>query len=44
MTTESDFYDTPEAGQLAQAYQNHISQDKHSDWLFLICLFLALYV
>ncbi len=43
MTTNLDFYDSAEASQLAQAYQDNDKQQRnHHDWLFLICLFLAL--
>lgn len=43
MTTEVDFYDTPAADQLAAAYQTNTTKSNHRhDWLFLVCLFLAL--
>lgn len=41
MTNNADFYESLEAKQLAQAYQEGIGKDKNYDWLFLICLFLA---
>ena len=43
MAIDSDFYDTPVGDQLAQAYRDNDHKNKRAhDWLFLICLFLAL--
>lgn len=42
MVNNVDFYETEEATQLANAYNNEIFKGKNLDWLFLICLFLTL--
>lgn len=42
MTNNSDFYESKDATQLAQAYQDDIFKGQKYDWLFLICLFLTL--
>ena len=41
MATEPDFYETPDANKLADAYQT----EKHKNvWLIFVCVFLALYI
>ena len=42
MTINSDFYDSDEAKQLTQAYQEKLFKNNKNDWLFLVCLFFAL--
>lgn len=44
MTINPDFYESDEANQLAQAYHEEFFKSKNTDWLFLICLFLSLYI
>ncbi len=42
---ETDFYETPAANQLATAYRKcQCGCPDTCDWLFLICIFLALYI
>lgn len=41
MANETDFYETPEANQLAEAYQTNKNQN---DILILVCLFFVLYI
>ena len=42
MANNLEFYDTEEASQLAEAYQNEIFKDNALNLLFLVCLFLTL--
>lgn len=42
MTTESDFYETPAAVQLAEAYTHNHQCNCGCDLFFLVCIFLAL--
>ncbi len=41
MATENDFYETPAANELAEAYQ---ANKNHNDILILVCLFFVLYI
>ena len=42
MTTNTDFYETEAAQQLATAYNTANNSNKNLDLFFLICLFLTL--